>query len=352
MKRVIPVLLVLAICLVFTPAVLAQTALRCGPGDGRGDGSQFACVGTVSAAPVADGNGGGAMQVTVDRGWPNLDGTQLSVTVADDAQLFTVADCQRTAADFAALVQGAKVNLRGSIDTRTDTPVYTAERVCVSQPRFSCGGTVQQVDAANDLLYVTVTKGSSGLPANPVAVTITSDTEIFQAGDGARCGARFCDDDAIQLSDVLVGEHVQVSGVVDASSGTAVYDAACVCVSQPRFFCEGAVSGVDATNNVLTIDVSHGSGGLSGSLQLAVTSDTRLFSFADFACDQLDLSQVAVGDQVAVMGTMDVSWAPRSTTRAWSSTAATWRCRLPPASRARNRSRRAPRSRGGVSSST
>ena len=58
MKRFIPVLLVLAICLVFAPAVLAQTALRCGaPGVGQGGGSQFACVGTVSAAPVADGNG-------------------------------------------------------------------------------------------------------------------------------------------------------------------------------------------------------------------------------------------------------------------------------------------------------
>ena len=105
----------------------------------------------------------------------------------------------------------------------------------------------------------------------------------------------------------MVGEQVSVRGTIDASSGTPAYDALRVRVHQPRFFCEGAVSAIDTTNNILTVDVAHGSAGLTGTTALTITPDTRLFSFADFACSQLDLSQVAVGDQVAVCGVIDAS---------------------------------------------
>jgi hypothetical protein len=116
-----------------------------------------------------------------------------------------------------------------------------------------------------------------------------------------------CGRSTIALDQVVVGEQVNVRGTVDASSGTAVYDAALVRVSQPRFFCEGAVSAVDTANNLLTVDVAHASAGLSGSVQLAIIPATRMFSFADFDCTHLDLSQVVLGDQVAVCGAIDTS---------------------------------------------
>ena len=143
-------------------------------------------------------------------------------------------------------------------------------------------------------------------------MTVTADTQITASGTPAASPASAatalgCGDNTITLDQVAVGEQVRVSGTIDASSGTAVYDAARVCVHQPRFFCEGAVSQIDTTNNLLYVDVAHGSAGLSGPTELATTADTQLFSFADFACGQIDLSQVSVGDQVAVCGTIDAS---------------------------------------------
>lgn len=178
------------------------------------------------------------------------------------------------------------------------TTAYDALRVWVSQPRFSCGGTVASVDTANDLLYVNVTCGTDSLPT-PLTVAVTPNTQLFEAEDG--CPS------AIDLGQIVAGEQVRVSGTIDDSTGTPAYDAARVRVSQPRFFCEGEVSQVDTSNNVLTIDVTCGSGGLSGPLEVAVTPDSQLYSFADFACDPIDLSQVNAGDQVAVCGTIDAS---------------------------------------------
>ena len=166
---------------------------------------------------------------------------------------------------------------------------------------FFARGTVSAVDTTNDLLTVNVTRGSDGLPV-PLIVTITPDTQLFQLG-----WPGFCASDQITLDQVLVGEQVRVCGTIDASSSTEVYDAVRVCVSQPRFFCEGSVSAVDTTNGVLQVDVAHGSAGLSGQVPVAVTDDTRLFSFSDFTCSQIDLGQVLIDDQVAVCGVVDSS---------------------------------------------
>jgi hypothetical protein len=166
---------------------------------------------------------------------------------------------------------------------------------------FFARGTVSAVDTTNDLLTVTVTKGSDGLPT-PLVVTITDDTQIVQLGHPG-----FCGNDQITLDQVLVGENVRVCGTVDSSSGTAVYDAARVAVSQPRFFCVGAVSAVDTTNGVLQVDVAHGSAGLPDQVDLVVTDDTDLLSFVDGGCSAIDLSQVQVADQVAVCGVVDSS---------------------------------------------
>ncbi len=311
MKRFAPVLLVLLACLVLAPVVFAQTPRGCDPGGWQpGDGTQFSAVGTVSAAPVADGGGGGTISMAVDHGCPNLDGSTITVNVADHAQLFSVADCQRSPIDFSGISQGDEVALCGTIDASSGSPVYDASRVCVRQPEFSCTGTVSAVDTTNDLLTVNVTKGSAGL-ASPLTVAITSNTQITgdasTVSEASPVAALRCDDNTITLNQVIVAEQVRICGTIDDSSGTPVYDASRVWVRQARFFCEGAVSQIDTTNDRLSVDVAHGSAGLSGTTALAISADTQLFSFADFACGQIDLSQVSVGDQVAVCGTIDAS---------------------------------------------
>ena len=293
------------------PPSLAQTPRGCDPGGWQpGDGTQFSAVGTVSAAPVADGGGGGTISMAVDHGCPNLDGSTITVNVADHAQLFSVADCQRSPIDFSGISQGDEVALCGTIDASSGSPVYDASRVCVRQPEFSCTGTVSAVDTTNDLLTVNVTKGSAGL-ASPLTVAITSNTQITgdasTVSEASPVAALRCDDNTITLNQVIVAEQVRICGTIDDSSGTPVYDASRVWVRQARFFCEGAVSQIDTTNDRLSVDVAHGSAGLSGTTALAISADTQLFSFADFACGQIDLSQVSVGDQVAVCGTIDAS---------------------------------------------
>ena len=68
----------------------------------------FACVAASAAIPVPDNNGGGTLQVSVTHGSCSLNGAAslVTVTVADDAQLFSVTGCRRSPIDFCAISQG------------------------------------------------------------------------------------------------------------------------------------------------------------------------------------------------------------------------------------------------------
>ena len=139
MKRAVLVLAVACACLIAAPAAFAQGRLGCDPGGPppSGGSGHFRFLGTVSAVPVPDGNGGGTLQVSVTHGSPSLDGaTSVSVNVADDALLLSVVNCQPSPIDFSAIVQGDQVALCGTIDESTGTPIYTAHVVldCGADP--------------------------------------------------------------------------------------------------------------------------------------------------------------------------------------------------------------------------
>jgi tRNA (Thr-GGU) A37 N-methylase len=309
MKRSIVVLAVALACLLLAPVALAQSRVGCDPGGSTG----FHACGTVSSVDVADN----LLTLNVTAGSAGLP-SPLTVAITPDTQISgetpiapqasPALGCGDNTVTLDQVAIGEQIRVGGTIDASSGTPVYDALRISVHQPRFSCQGTVSAVDVTDGLLTVDFTNGSDGL-VSPLAVTITADTQITAdaASVAQPSSALGCADNTITLDQVMVGEQVSVHGTIDASSGTPVYDALRVRVHQPRFFCEGAVSAIDTTNNILTVDVAHGSAGLIGTTALTITPDARLFSFADFACSQLDLSQVAVGDQVAVCGVIDAS---------------------------------------------
>jgi len=75
-----------------------------------------------------------------------------------------------------------------------------------------------------------------------------------------------------------------------------------------RFFVSGTVTAVDTTTNVLSVAVDRGCPDLSGTtVDVVVTGDTQLFSAADHHKTAATLADVAVGDKIAVCGTIDSS---------------------------------------------
>jgi hypothetical protein len=75
----------------------------------------------------------------------------------------------------------------------------------------------------------------------------------------------------------------------------------------PAFGLVGTVSAVDAANGVLTVAVDRGCGGLSGTVDITVTADTRLFSAQCHERTPIALADITAGDRVAIRGTVDDS---------------------------------------------
>ena len=303
MKRLLPLLTLAAACLVLAPAVLAPAVWAC-PGPPVGPHT-FACMGEVTAVDVDAGLLTVAVQPSPYE-LHELHGT-LTITITSHTKLFSLAGDHKTAITLADIAVGDQVAVTGTVDKSSGTAVYTAREVCVYVPnahRFACMGEVTAVDADAGLLTVAVEHGCHQLNGT-VTITITGDTRLFSVAYDQKT--------AITLADIVAGDHVAISGTVDKGSGTAVYTAREVCVRVPPepdvhlFACVGSVSAVDATGGLLTVALRHGSHELNGTLVITVTSDTRLFSLADHQKAAITLADIAVGDQVAVLGTADES---------------------------------------------
>jgi hypothetical protein len=226
MKHAVLVLAVALACLIAAPAALAHGRLGCDPGGGSwpsGGATHFRLSGSVAATPVPDNNGGGTLQVSVTHGSCSLNGaSSLTVTVADDAQLFSVTGCRRSPIDFSAISQGDQVTLRGTIDDSSGTPVYTATRVCVRVPCFACVGSVDAIPVPDNngggTLQVSVTHSSCSLNgASSLTVTVADDAQLFSVTGCQRSPIDFC---AISQND-----QVALCGTIDDSSGVPVYTA-------------------------------------------------------------------------------------------------------------------------------
>jgi len=73
------------------------------------------------------------------------------------------------------------------------------------------------------------------------------------------------------------------------------------------FGLSGTVTAVDAENGLLTVAVEHGSDGLSGTVDVAVTEDTHLVRAQHHERTDITLAAVVVGDRVVIFGSTDDS---------------------------------------------
>jgi hypothetical protein len=291
MRRLTVVLVVIVAFLVLAPAVLASGPRHC-------DSDVWFDFG-LSGSVVAVDAGTGVLTVAVEHGTDGLSGT-VEVLVNADTRLFRAQHHDRACIGLEDIVAGDHVVVFGMTDDSAGAVVYTAAVVCVRAPCFGLVGTVTAVDVEAGVLTVAIDEASGGLTGT-VDIVVTDGTR-FVLGHEGRC----CDDE-ITLADVDVGDGVGVWGTIDSSSGTPVYAADRVCVRVPRFGLVGAVTAVDAVSGVITIEIDHASGDLSGSVDVAVTPDTELYAVADHGRTPITLADVVVDDEVAVFGTIDSS---------------------------------------------
>ena len=263
----------------------------------------FFATGSVSSIDSSDTPN--TVTVAVDRGWPDLSQSTITVNLTADTQLFSVADNQSSAITMAGVAVGDQVALCGTVDNSSGSPVYTAAVVCVRVPRvphFFCVGSVSATDTTDTANTITlaVDHGRPDLGSS-IVVNVSGDTQLFTAG----CGQQT----AITMAGVAVGDQITVRGTVDASSGSPVYTATRVCVRVPHFFCVGTVSLVDTTDtpNSITVAVDHARPDLGSSIIANITADTELFAISDGQKSAIALGQINNLDQIAICGTIDTS---------------------------------------------
>jgi hypothetical protein len=297
MRRIFVLLSTLAVCLVLAPA--ASAAPRgCEPAPQWFD---FGLKGTVTAVDTA----GGVLSVDVEHGTQGLP-VSMRVLVDEGTRLLRAEHCDRTEIGLDDISAGDRVMIAGWTDESGDEVVYTAAVVAVEAPCFALVGTVTAVDVGEGLLTVSVDEASGDLTGE-VEIVVTDETRVVRAhrfGSGRGCVG---EEVQLTLSDIDVGDTVGVWGTVDDSGETSVYTADRVSVQVPRFGLVGSVTAVDVTGGVVSVEIDHASGDLTGTVDVTVTGDTELYRVAGNGKTDITLSDVAVGDEVAVFGTIDLS---------------------------------------------
>ena len=180
----------------------------------------FACSGSVSAVDTTDTPN--TITVAVDCGRPDLCQTTITVNITDDTQLFSVACGQKSAATMADVAVGDRIAVRGTIDSSSGSPVYTASVVCVHVPHFACVGSVSGTDTTDtpNTITVAVDRGRPDLCQSTIPVIVTADTQLFSVAGGQRS--------AVTLGQINNLDRVAVCGTIDASSGSPLYTATAV----------------------------------------------------------------------------------------------------------------------------
>ena len=224
--------------------------------------------------------------------------------VTEDTHLFRLQHHDRAEIALTDIAVGDEVMILGWTDDSSGETVYTAAAVAVTAPCFGLVGTVTAVDVDNGLLTVAIDEASGDLTGE-IQIVVTDETRVVRAHRFG--GGHGCDGEEVQLTlaDVAVGDTVGVWGTIDKGGDALVYTADRVCVRVPRFGLVGSVTAVD--DGGLTVAIDHASGDLSGSIYVAVTGDTELAKIADHEKTDITLADVAVGDEVAVFGTVDLS---------------------------------------------
>jgi hypothetical protein len=299
MRRIFVLLFIIAGCLALAPAAFAAPK-GCDPGDGP-FWFDFGLKGDVTAVDVAHG----VLTVAVDEGTDGLPDS-VAVQIGEDTHLFRTQHHDRTDIALADIAVGDRVMVLGWTDDSTGETVYTAAAVAVSPPCFGLVGTVTAVDVDHGLLTVSVEEASGDLTGE-VQIVVTDETHIVRA-EFYHFGGHGCDGGEVPLTlaDVKVGDSVGVWGTVDNSGAAPVYTADRVCLKAPRFGLVGAVTAV-GDDGTLTVSIDHASRGLTGSLDVVVSSETELYKIVDGERTDITLADIAAGDEVSVFGTVDLS---------------------------------------------
>ena len=299
MRRIFLLLFILAAGLAVAPSALAAPR-ACDPAPALFD---FGLKGSVTAVDTVKG----VLTVAVESGTDGLPAS-VDVHVTENTHLFLVRHFDRTDIALGDISAGDEVMVIGwTADGDGGETVYTAAAVAVKAPCFGLVGTVTAVDTGKGLLTVAVDEASGDL-SGEVHIVVTDETCIVRA-ERYHDGGRGCDGQEVllTLADVKVGDGVGVWGTVDTVDDTPVYTADRVCVRAPRFGLVGSVTAIDWDNDVVSVAVDHASGGLTGTVKVAVTGDTELYKVAGHERTDISIAGVAVDDEVAVFGTVDLS---------------------------------------------
>jgi len=177
---------------------------------------------------------------------------------------------------------------------------------------FTAVGKIQAVDPAASTVTVRVhlaSRGAADWLGEDLTVMVAQDAKVFKA-----FGRRL---QSIALGDLVVGEKLRVEGVVDFSSGSAVYVGKRLVMRRlplndiRRFAFRGPVTAVDAGAGTLTATVNRVTRALSpyyhGSRDFMVARDARIWVMKDGWPVRATLGDVLVGDRVYAQGGADRS---------------------------------------------
>lgn len=185
-------------------------------------------------------------------------------------------------------------------------PAALAQSRCQCDPgggasTFSASGVVTA--NSGGALSVTVKQGCPELSGTSICVNVPSTAVLYSIAGHQET--------ATTLADIVAGDQVTIRGTIDGSSGPPCYTATCVRVRVPSFTCMGSVTNIatsDATDGTLSVTVAYGCPDLSGtSISVNITSASALCAVADHQKTAATLADVAVGDKVAICGTIDAS---------------------------------------------
>jgi hypothetical protein len=297
MRRIFVLFFILAALLVVVPAALAAPR-ACDTGETWFD---FGLSGSVTAVDAV----ANVLTISVEHGTDGLPDA-VDVVVTGDTHLFRTLHHDRTEIEFGDISAGDEVTVLGWTDDSAGETVYTAAAVAVKAPCFGLVGTVTAVDVVKGTLTVSIDEAGGDLTGE-IEIVVTDETRIVRAHRFHQ--GRGCDGEEVPLTlaDIAVGTRVGVWGTVDESGDEPVYTADRVCIQAPRFGLVGSVTAIADDGRSLTVAVDHASGDLTGSVEVVVTGETEFYSLADLEKTSITLADVAMGDEVAVFGTVDLS---------------------------------------------
>ena len=177
---------------------------------------------------------------------------------------------------------------------------------------FTCVGKIQAVDPAASTVTVRVhlaSRGAADYLGDDLTIAVAADAHVFKA-----VGARF---QSIALGDLVVGEKLRVEGVIDYSTGSAVFIGKRLVMRRlpineiRRFAFRGPVTAVDATAGTLTATMDRVTRALSpyyhAACDFIVAPDARIWVMKDGWPVRATLASVVVGDRVYAQGGADRS---------------------------------------------